>query len=300
MMEQKHAEPRRFDGIWIGADLWLDRSLSITEKVLLVEINSLDASDRGCYASNARFAEFFDLSPSRVSEIIKSLESRGRISITYIRAGRQIVERQIRMIGRRSNPPDGVFGKPKGGYSENTDGGIRKNRIGYSENTEERSTYENNNKRDKSMANKSPSDSAPPAVRRVTKAEQSRLDGIALMMGYGVEEQHAADLMTNRKGDPMTITAWERLCKQAAEVGMTPAEGVEYAAGAGWKSFTAQYFRNATGATQQQGGARVGGKQTLQQQAAAGIVNAVKRFEAERLAGGRDYGDGFTGETFDV
>ncbi len=49
---------RGFKGVWIPAALWLDRNLSITEKVMLVEIDSLDAGPRGCYASNAHFAEF--------------------------------------------------------------------------------------------------------------------------------------------------------------------------------------------------------------------------------------------------
>lgn len=95
---------RKFQGVWIPANLWLNRELSITEKVMLVEIGSLQDDERGCYASNAHFAGFFDLSVSRVSEIISGLSSKGLIEVEQIRDGKRIVERRIRL----STP----FGKP--------------------------------------------------------------------------------------------------------------------------------------------------------------------------------------------
>jgi hypothetical protein len=88
---------RKFQGVWIPAAIWLDRTLSITEKVMLVEINSLEQPDRGCYAGNDYFSGFFDLSKSRVSEIISNLASKGLIRVVLIREGKQIVGRQIWM-----------------------------------------------------------------------------------------------------------------------------------------------------------------------------------------------------------
>ena len=44
--------PRQFKGVWIPAEVWLDRSLSITEKVMMVEIGSLQDPVRGCYATH--------------------------------------------------------------------------------------------------------------------------------------------------------------------------------------------------------------------------------------------------------
>nr|WP_284147812.1 helix-turn-helix domain-containing protein [Pseudomonas mosselii] len=85
--------------------MWLDHSLSTNEKVMLVEIGSLEDDVRGCYATNAHFAEFFGLSVSRVSEIISGLAERGLIKIDQIREGKRVVERRIRL----SNP----FDKPK-------------------------------------------------------------------------------------------------------------------------------------------------------------------------------------------
>ena len=47
-----------FKGIWIPKDIWLSDQLSLMEKVLFVEIHSLD-NERGCYAGNKYFSEFF-------------------------------------------------------------------------------------------------------------------------------------------------------------------------------------------------------------------------------------------------
>lgn len=95
---------RKFQGVWIPAEVWLDRNLSITEKVMLVEISSLQDDVRGCYASNAHFGEFFDLSISRVSEIVSSLAAKGFVTVEQIRDGKRIVERRIRLIDPFEKP----------------------------------------------------------------------------------------------------------------------------------------------------------------------------------------------------
>ncbi|MEX3924376.1 helix-turn-helix domain-containing protein [Paraburkholderia sp. BR10936] len=97
--------------------------------------------------------------------------------------------------------------------------------------------------------------SNPPKAKRVTKAERARIDGIAFLVDKGVDERHAADWMTARGDSAITETAWARHCSQAAEVGMTPAQAVEYAAGAGWKAFTAAYWRNQNRTDAPRGGA---------------------------------------------
>jgi hypothetical protein len=72
-------ENRDFKGVWIPKDIWLNTDLSIIEKVLLVEIDSLDNSDRGCFASNEYLASFVQLSEGRVANIISDLKKRGFI-----------------------------------------------------------------------------------------------------------------------------------------------------------------------------------------------------------------------------
>lgn len=129
-------EKRRFQGVWIPADMWLDRSLSITEKVMLVEIGSLESEDRGCYKSNAEFAEFFGLSASRVSEIVSGLAEKGLVTVELIRDGKRIVERQIRLAK--------VFENPNTPYSENPANLFGKGGEGYSEKAEESNTKRGN------------------------------------------------------------------------------------------------------------------------------------------------------------
>lgn len=94
---------RRFEGVWIPRNVWLAKDLTLQEKVMLVEISSLSKGDNGCYANNRYFADFFGLSVSRVSEVINSLETKGRINIIRSRNGAQKESRNI-FINNRHNP----------------------------------------------------------------------------------------------------------------------------------------------------------------------------------------------------
>ena len=73
---------RQFKGIWIPAEIWLTDNLTLQEKIILVEIDSLENDDKGCYASNKHFSTFFKLTTQRVSQIIKSLEEKKYIKIS--------------------------------------------------------------------------------------------------------------------------------------------------------------------------------------------------------------------------
>ena len=99
------SEKREFKGVWIPREVWLSKELTLLEKVMFVEIDSLHNDERGCYASNAHFAEFFGLSKSRVSEVISSLAAKGLVEVTQVREGRQIVERQLRVTRKPSEAP---------------------------------------------------------------------------------------------------------------------------------------------------------------------------------------------------
>lgn len=88
---------RAFKGIWIPKEIWLDENLNWVEKILLVEIVSLD-NEQGCWASNAYFADFFKLSKNRISVLINSLKEKGYITIElqYKKGTKQIEKRIIR------------------------------------------------------------------------------------------------------------------------------------------------------------------------------------------------------------
>ena len=117
---------RAFKGIWIPSEIWLNKDLTLLEKVFLVEIDSLD-NENGCFASNDYFSKFFKLSKSRCSEIINSLEKKGLIKITLIyKSNTKTIEKRVIKVLEKSNR------------------GIRNSEEGYSENTKDNNTVFNN------------------------------------------------------------------------------------------------------------------------------------------------------------
>lgn len=96
-------DKRKFKGIWCDAHLWFYDGLNVMEKMFYLEIDSLD-NERGCFASNDHFAKFSGLSKSRCSEIIKSLEEKGAITIDIVykvkngKISKQVDCRIIRII----------------------------------------------------------------------------------------------------------------------------------------------------------------------------------------------------------
>lgn len=91
-----------FKGVWIPSELWMKDDLTLMEKVFLVEIVSLDKV-KGCYASNAHFSEFFSLSKTRCSAIIRKLRDKGYIFINYFyESGKKLIERRIIKVNRKN------------------------------------------------------------------------------------------------------------------------------------------------------------------------------------------------------
>jgi DNA-binding transcriptional ArsR family regulator len=86
---------RDFKGVWIPREIWLSPTLSLMEKVLFVEIHSLD-NERGCYASNRYFADFFGLSPRQIGTHIASLKEKGFVTVDIQNQN----ERTIRVCGK--------------------------------------------------------------------------------------------------------------------------------------------------------------------------------------------------------
>jgi uncharacterized phage protein (TIGR02220 family) len=92
---------RAFKGVWIPREVWLDETLGWTEKLLLVEINSLD-NEEGCWASNEYFAEFFSLSKDRISKLISSLKNKGYLTVDLVyKKGTRTIEKRVVKIADR-------------------------------------------------------------------------------------------------------------------------------------------------------------------------------------------------------
>jgi hypothetical protein len=90
---------RDFKGIWIPKEIWLNKDLTIMERLFLVEIDSLD-QEFGCFASNGHFAEMFEISKGRCTQIIKKLEEKGFVKIEIQREGKLITKRVIRVVNK--------------------------------------------------------------------------------------------------------------------------------------------------------------------------------------------------------
>lgn len=125
---------RDFKGVWIPKEVWLDKNLTWMEKLLLVEIDSLD-KEKGCFASNKYFAEFFQLSPSRISELVNQLVSKGYITTFLLYDGKQVKQRIL-------TPTVPIRKREQG---------IRKVEEGYSEKAKDNNTILNNTFNNKSI-----------------------------------------------------------------------------------------------------------------------------------------------------
>lgn len=132
---------RAFKGIWIPKEVWESKELTLQQKVMLVEIDSLD-NEKGCYASNKYFSEFFGISSGRVSQVINELIDKGYLIAEYVKEDNQILGRVLKI---QSPPyPIKVFRKLNRGYLENDDGGIKYSKGGYLENDKDNNIIYNN------------------------------------------------------------------------------------------------------------------------------------------------------------
>ncbi len=69
---------RDFKGVWIPKEIWLNKELSMLEKVLLIEIGSLD-TETHCTAGNDYFAQFCNCGIATITRAITHLKDLGYI-----------------------------------------------------------------------------------------------------------------------------------------------------------------------------------------------------------------------------
>ena len=77
MDEQK----RDFKGVWIPVEVYLDERLNALDKIILMEIDSLDNGIDGCYASNEYIAEFCQCKTAKVTRAISKLKQLGYLEV---------------------------------------------------------------------------------------------------------------------------------------------------------------------------------------------------------------------------
>ena len=96
---------QKLKGLWIPAEILLNKNLSDKEKVILAIILYLSEETKSCFASNKYIANIVNVTPERVSKIISSLKDKGYISVKlkYKTDSKEIEERQITPIVENVN-----------------------------------------------------------------------------------------------------------------------------------------------------------------------------------------------------
>lgn len=98
-MEQvENSSKRTFKGVWIPKEIWLNKALTLREKILLVEIDSLD-NEKGCYVKNKHFMDLMNLSEREIQRIIKSLITKEYVTskFKYKKGSKEIEMRILRV-----------------------------------------------------------------------------------------------------------------------------------------------------------------------------------------------------------
>lgn len=111
-------ENRDFKGVWIPKEVWLDTRLNALEKIILTEIDSLDSTERGCYASNQALAEFCQCSENKVSVAVSKLIELGYIYLQKFDGRTR--ELKSRLTKKQSLP----FEKTKSAFDNKKDNNI--------------------------------------------------------------------------------------------------------------------------------------------------------------------------------
>jgi MarR-like DNA-binding transcriptional regulator SgrR of sgrS sRNA len=124
---------RDFKGVWIEKDIWLNTELTILEKVIYAEIDSLD-NENHCTASNEYFAEFCDCSTSKVSKAIKKLQELGMIDIMSF-DGRH---RRIRLVKNARQTSKKCYADSQKMLTNNIDNKQTNNKISISKDIDNR------------------------------------------------------------------------------------------------------------------------------------------------------------------
>lgn len=93
---------RDFKGVWIPKTVWLDTRLNALEKIILTEIDSLDMSDKGCYATNKYIAEFCQCSETKVSTAVSKLIEYGYIYVQSFDGRQRVLKSRLSNFERQN------------------------------------------------------------------------------------------------------------------------------------------------------------------------------------------------------
>ena len=104
----------------IPANVRYDDDLRANEKLLYGEITALSNKHGECTASNNYFAKLYKVQPSAISRWVSDLKNKQYIKVEYIKNGKEIDKRIIRIEG--IHKCDEVVTKEQEGYSQKSKG----------------------------------------------------------------------------------------------------------------------------------------------------------------------------------
>lgn len=100
-------EERGFKGIFIPKSIWFDTRLNATEKMILMEIDSLD-NGNGCFASNDYLANFCQCTTRKISDTITKLVKLKFIKVVSFDGRKRKIQSNL-SLEKNSIPPRKIF-----------------------------------------------------------------------------------------------------------------------------------------------------------------------------------------------
>lgn len=191
-MEQERA----FKGIWIPKEIWLSQDLTMQEKIMLVEIDSLD-NESGCFATNKYLADFFGISKTRVSIVLNNLIEKGYLSskIIYKEGTKQILNRVLNICRPPypTNVKEGYITKVKDPIQQK----LKDNNIDY--NKDINNTIENNKLNEFNLYNNFDENEQCDCMSKSTKQRCSRKSSYNIN-GKNYCNQHSRAILSKMLG----------------------------------------------------------------------------------------------------
>lgn len=95
---------RNFKGVWIAAEIWLDKDLTLVEKALLAEIDSFTGNGRSFMKSNDTIQDEYGISRNTIGRSLRKLADRGFVEVSFNGRVRCVTTRagSIPKMGRQS------------------------------------------------------------------------------------------------------------------------------------------------------------------------------------------------------
>lgn len=93
---------RDFKGVWIPKEIWLDDRLNTIDKIVLLEIDSLDTTEEGCYASNKYLANFCKCTETTVSTSINKLIKLDYLELIKFDGRKRYLKSRVTKIERQT------------------------------------------------------------------------------------------------------------------------------------------------------------------------------------------------------